>query len=441
MDTQATQSGLMPLLSNQSNASTNLLNPLSLETASTGASIAPSFNHVLAQYQTKSPVPLISNLPSSAVEALPLLGKSLPLEDAGLPLEDAGLPLANLLKPTLANMPEVKVPVQDKLLIAEGALTREEDELTGHLLNLDDPTKIAADQGYHAQSLVSSLLPTQINTLVTQSSHGSTATGLTGAKLEAELGGELGSEFEAELDTGLATTRVFKDRFLGAQGASNNSLLAPSVKAPNPSSSNTMSSSPMSTPVLDATLLAINNHEDPISESLQELKQLDDIEQEGNKTHLALGERKQDEQSLKLTKGQQAWGDALAERISMNAAKNIKQVTIHLDPPELGSLELKLQVKDDQQTQVQVQVQNLQVKEALESSAQRLKDMLANQGLELAEFDVQTGAEQGQGQMEEQQQEQGSLGQQDSDALSAEEELLSLDISVPKNNNLLDTFV
>ena len=155
---------------------------------------------------------------------------------------------------------------------------------------------------------------------------------------------------------------------------------------------------------------------------------------------LLSSERKQDDQTLKLTKGQQAWGDALSERISMNAAKNIKQVTIHLDPPELGSLELKMIIKDDQQTQVQVQVSNPQVKEALESSAHRLREMLASEGLELAEFDVHTGAEQQAG-GQQQDAEQGlAQDQQNSDtsSLAAEE---TLNINIPKNNNLLDTFV
>jgi len=180
--------------------------------------------------------------------------------------------------------------------------------------------------------------------------------------------------------------------------------------------------------------------EDPINQSLQDLTAAADIEKSEVEAKITTTERKQDDQVLKLNKGQQAWGDAISERISMNAAKNIKQVTIHLDPPELGSLELKLQIKDDQQTQVQVQVQNPQVKEALESSAHRLRDMLASEGLELAEFDVQTGAEQ-KGQDGEQDAQQSLAQEQQNSDTSFIEGEESLDISLPKNNNLLDTFV
>ena len=98
-------------------------------------------------------------------------------------------------------------------------------------------------------------------------------------------------------------------------------------------------------------------------------------------------------QELSLTKGQEHWGNALSERITLLAAKDIPQVIIHLDPPELGSLELKLQINEEQKTQVQVSVQNSHVKEALESSAVKLREMLEKEGLELSEFDVQTQGE------------------------------------------------
>ena len=185
--------------------------------------------------------------------------------------------------------------------------------------------------------------------------------------------------------------------------------------------------------------LALAMNEDPVQQSLQDLTAAEQGEKTEVEAKLLSSERKQDDQTLKLTKGQQAWGDALSERISMNAAKDIKQVTIHLDPPELGSLELKMQIKDDQQTQVQVHVQNPQVKEALESSAHRLREMLANEGLELAGFDVQTGSEQSAGGQPGGDQELAG-DQQNSDTSFVEGEE-TVNIPIPKNNNLLDTFV
>ncbi|WP_420592023.1 flagellar hook-length control protein FliK [Bacterioplanoides sp.] len=90
---------------------------------------------------------------------------------------------------------------------------------------------------------------------------------------------------------------------------------------------------------------------------------------------------------LDFGRDKQQWTPAMGSRIVTMVAENIQQAEIHLDPPELGSLEIKLQVNQEQ-ANVQVQVQNPQVKEVLEANAQRLKDELAEQGLELAGFDV-----------------------------------------------------
>ncbi|MCH2041591.1 MAG: flagellar hook-length control protein FliK [Saccharospirillaceae bacterium] len=98
---------------------------------------------------------------------------------------------------------------------------------------------------------------------------------------------------------------------------------------------------------------------------------------------------------LEFGRDKQQWTPAMGSRIVTMVAENIQQAEIHLDPPELGSLEIKLQVNQEQAS-VQVQVQTPQVKEVLEANAQRLKDELAEQGLELAGFDV-SQQEKGQG--------------------------------------------
>lgn len=235
------------------------------------------------------------------------------------------------------------------------------------------------------------------------------------------------------------------DRFLGAQSkgldsasTSSNTTLSPLASALS-SSASTVAPPPLMASAESNVSLALAMNEDPVQQSLQDLTAAEQGEKTEVEAKLLSSERKQDDQTLKLTKGQQAWGDALSERISMNAAKDIKQVTIHLDPPELGSLELKMQIKDDQQTQVQVHVQNPQVKEALESSAHRLREMLANEGLELAGFDVQTGSEQSAGGQPGGDQELAG-DQQNSDTSFVEGEE-TVNIPIPKNNNLLDTFV
>jgi flagellar hook-length control protein FliK len=186
--------------------------------------------------------------------------------------------------------------------------------------------------------------------------------------------------------------------------------------------------------------LALALNEDPTTQSMGDLIDVQAMEKDEVDTKLNTLERKQDDQTLKLSKGQQAWGDAITARITMNAAQDVKQVTIHLDPPELGTLELKLHVKDDQQTLVQVNVQHPQVKEALESSAHRLREMLADHGLELSEFDVQTDSDRRE-QLADDSDKNDQGQSQNSDTSPQSDEEMSIEIPKAKNNNLLDTFV
>lgn len=121
---------------------------------------------------------------------------------------------------------------------------------------------------------------------------------------------------------------------------------------------------------------------------------------------------RKNEQIMQLDKNQQMWGDKLSERISLMAGKKIQTAIIHLDPPELGSLEIKMQITPDQTAQVQVQAQTPQIREALESSSQRLKEMLEQQGIELDQFDVSDQSSFAQSQGDGQSSEQGAGGEE-----------------------------
>jgi hypothetical protein len=88
----------------------------------------------------------------------------------------------------------------------------------------------------------------------------------------------------------------------------------------------------------------------------------------------------------------------LQEKVSMMLNLNNKQAEIRLDPPELGSMQIRIR-SDAEQAQVNFVVQNQQAKEALEQSLPKLKEMLAEQGIELGDSNIQqensgTGQEQ-----------------------------------------------
>jgi flagellar hook-length control protein FliK len=120
----------------------------------------------------------------------------------------------------------------------------------------------------------------------------------------------------------------------------------------------------------------------------------------------------------------------------MAAEKDIQQATIHLDPPELGAMELKLEVNEERQTQVQVQVQNPQVKEALESSATRLREMLEKEGLQLANLDVSDQSQQ-------QQQGDSDSSSQGGDGFmtNGDEDEVEVTPTIRVSDSLLDTYV
>ncbi len=65
----------------------------------------------------------------------------------------------------------------------------------------------------------------------------------------------------------------------------------------------------------------------------------------------------------------------------------VQQAEIRLDPPELGSMMVRVQVQGDQ-TQVQFQAAQPQTRELLEQAIPRLRDMLSEQGMELTDSQV-----------------------------------------------------
>ncbi|MBC7002152.1 flagellar hook-length control protein FliK [Photobacterium sp. BZF1] len=89
---------------------------------------------------------------------------------------------------------------------------------------------------------------------------------------------------------------------------------------------------------------------------------------------------------LLLTKEQA--GEQLADRVQMMMSKNLKHVDIRLDPPELGKMQIKLSMNNDQAS-VQITVANQQSRDLVEQAMPRLRELLHQQGLQLAQSTVQ----------------------------------------------------
>ncbi len=85
--------------------------------------------------------------------------------------------------------------------------------------------------------------------------------------------------------------------------------------------------------------------------------------------------------------GEEAWGQAMGDRIMWMVGKGVQAASIRINPPDLGPIHVRLSVNNDQ-TSVQMLVQNGVVKEALEAAMPRLREMLQEGNMYLVNVDV-----------------------------------------------------
>ncbi len=122
-----------------------------------------------------------------------------------------------------------------------------------------------------------------------------------------------------------------------------------------------------------------------------------------------------------------AWSRALGERAVMMAQQGPRMAEVRLDPPELGSLRIRVQVHGSDQVSLTFNAPNASVREVLEQSLPRLREMFAEQGMNLADASV---SDQSAEQSSEQTQARHSMNE---DATAAEEEFGE----VPANRSTL----
>lgn len=113
--------------------------------------------------------------------------------------------------------------------------------------------------------------------------------------------------------------------------------------------------------------------------------------------------------SVDVPVGQAEWGDKVMGKLSWLTARNMSVAEIHLTPPDMGPMEVKVKVHNDQAS-VTVHAANPIVREQLENHSHRLRDMLGEQGLSLGQFDVSDQAGQQAGTGDEGTAEGGSAG-------------------------------
>ncbi len=86
-----------------------------------------------------------------------------------------------------------------------------------------------------------------------------------------------------------------------------------------------------------------------------------------------------------------AWGNEVGQKIVWMSQSDQHVAELHLNPPNLGPMEVKLTVNGDQAT-VQFVSQHHEVRAALESALPRLREMMQDNGISLGNATVDSGA-------------------------------------------------
>lgn len=85
--------------------------------------------------------------------------------------------------------------------------------------------------------------------------------------------------------------------------------------------------------------------------------------------------------------GQKGWNQEIGERIAWMVNKSRPSAELRLNPPHLGTIEVKVEMNQDQ-AKVQFSAQHAPVREALEAAIPKLREMLAAQQIQLDDVHV-----------------------------------------------------
>ena len=113
------------------------------------------------------------------------------------------------------------------------------------------------------------------------------------------------------------------------------------------------------------------------------------------------------------------FADAVKDKVMVMINQKIQQVDIQLDPPEMGNIHVRVNLQNEQAA-VQFVVQNQQAKEALEQNMGKLRDMLAESGVDVGDANIeQRQAKEQNGNDFEQHDNNGQNGESTEDNVSA----------------------
>ncbi len=182
---------------------------------------------------------------------------------------------------------------------------------------------------------------------------------------------------------------------------------------------------------VDAVVKEVAGAKPDVSSSTREASPLVAVSQRGGTRPLNVQQgNAQFSMPTQAKAGQPQWQTAVAERVAVMASQRITSAEIQLDPPELGQLQVRVTLNQEQAS-VSFASQHAVVREALDQTAHRLRDMFDAEGLDLVDVDVSDQSfnqEQGE-------ESSGGEGFAGSDEVGAEPELVKV------SSGLVDQFV
>lgn len=110
-----------------------------------------------------------------------------------------------------------------------------------------------------------------------------------------------------------------------------------------------------------------------------------------------------------LAMHQSGWSEGIVDRVMYLSSQNLKSAEIKLEPAELGRLDIRVNMAQDQQTQVTFMSAHVGVREALEGQMGKLRESFAQQGL--GQVDVSVADQSRQQSQQQQAQEQANNAQ------------------------------
>ena len=135
--------------------------------------------------------------------------------------------------------------------------------------------------------------------------------------------------------------------------------------------------------------------------------------------------------------GDAEWSEDVNQKIVWLTGRNIQSADIHLNPAELGPIDVKISIHNDAAS-ITINSQNASVRELLESNVHRLRDMMESNGVDVLDVNVDSG---GQEQSYASQNQDGNGGSKSEDDItdpSQDPEIQKIESSV--SSNLVDYF-